>query len=352
MNKTLALSAATLVATLLLHLPATAGIVDPTGVQIGEPPPPPPPPKKVYLSGSRYYTDSSVGNYMRTYTASTGDAEGAHVSTLVDSASSKAKADWYDFVKKMDGWSGSAQAYQQTHSGGSTYVVDESGNILATLSTDSLFASGLPGMSYLGNPWGNGDHNKVFVGPGSLTLDGVEYDVVAFVSVSPLVVDLDGNMEPDVDRGNWLPHAERFNTNRARLFDINGDGEPDATEWIGPRDGLLVAPLEELQVVGGQQLFGTALGFVDGYQKLAQLRDRNGDGYIRGDERQGLRVWVDRNQDAKCQPTELVGVEDLGITSINTRHSNFESTCLREGKVTRTWDWWPTVMMVRPPVAR
>ncbi|HXE71814.1 MAG TPA: hypothetical protein VNO81_04055 [Candidatus Nitrosotenuis sp.] len=339
---------ATLTLLLALAAPGFAAVVDPGETTPGEPPEPPPPPakKKVYLTGSRFSSAPSVRSYLGNYTA------GRQVAQLLDRASQSQRDAWYAFVEKMTSWPSSADVYRQTHVGGTTYVVDEEGNILGTLSTFSIFQNGLPGMNYLGNPWGNGDYNKVFIGPGQLSLNGQEYEVVAFVSVSPIIIDLDDSGQPAVDRGEWQPHATRFNLQRARLFDINGDGDPDLTEWLGPEDGLLVAPIEEVRVLGGNQLFGTAVGFVDGYQKLGLLRDKDGDGYVRGGELQGLQVWVDADQDALCQPDELRSVQELGITSISTSHNAFKSTCIRNGKRTLTWDWWPTVMMVRPAAQR
>jgi len=172
------------------------------------------------------------------------------------------------------------------------------------------------------------------------------------VALSPIIIDLGGEGRPDVDQGEWRPHAGRFNVHRARLFDIDGCGEADLTEWVGPKSGILVAPINEVKVQGGQQLFGTALGYVDGYQKLGQLRDRNNDNKISGDELAGLQVWVDANEDAFCQPDELKSLDEIGLTELSTRHDAFRSTCVIRGKNRLTWDWWPTVAKVRPVVSR
>jgi hypothetical protein len=183
-------------------------------------------------------------------------------------------------------------------------------------------------------------------------LTAVLHDVVGFVSVSPIIIDIYNNDKPDVDKNDWQPHPARFNISRAKMFDITGTGQPNLVEWVGPKSGLLVAPIDEVKVVGGRQLFGTAVGFVDGYQKLAMLRDKNADGVISGKELEGLKVWVDKNQDGVCTPDELTTVQELGITSLDCKHKDFASHCIMKGKSCKTWDWWPTMMVLRPTASR
>ena len=243
------------------------------------------------------------------------------------------------------------------------YIVDEKGDVLGQLTTSDFIGSntygdasmsGIAGMTYLGNPWENGSYNEIWEGSASslLTYGGQTFQVEGFVSVSPIIIDLYGDGKPDVDRGDWKPHAKRFNIRKARMFDIDGCGEPELTEWLGPRSGLLVAPKEEVSKVGGNELFGTAVGYVDGYQKLAELRDANHDGVISGKELKGLMVWINKANDGICKPSELFSVAELGITSIDCRHKGFKSTCVIKGKVCTTWDWWPTCMKVRKVASR
>ncbi|MBI4345354.1 MAG: hypothetical protein HY553_00755 [Elusimicrobia bacterium] len=304
-------------------------------------------PRRVYLSGSRYSDGPTVRDYMN-WTA------GSEVQSLVNSqASAEDRARLSTFFSGMASWPSSADVYQRPHEGGVTYIVDERGEILGTMSTPDLWANGLPGMSYLGNPWGNGDYNKVFVGNGALNYGGVDYEVIGLVSVSPIVLDLDGNDLPDVDRGEWLPHPTRFNRARSVLFDINADGFPDITEWIGPKDGLLVAPLKRAQGVKGENLFGNPIGFFDGYQKLGLKFDSNQDGAIAGTELDGLLVWQDVNSNGKAEAAELRGASELGISSISTQHKSLKSSYTINGKERATWDWWPTCMLVYPkPVVK
>ena len=300
----------------------------------------------------------TVGTYLKTYTTGiTANWEWAYsrysnqkdfINRNAGRLNSTAVSEYNAFYNKIASWPASAPVNRAgTQIAGQSTIVDEKGNILGVINTASYLGR-IPGMTYVGNPWGNGDYNQTYIGPGSMTYNGMQLEVVAFVSVSPIVIDLDGNDKLDVDRSVWVPHPDRFNIDRAKMFDINGDGDKDLTEWLGPNDGLLVAPVDEVKVMGGRELFGTAMGFIDGYQKLALLRDTNNDGAISGTELEGLKVWVDKNQNANCEEDELIPVSKLGITSISAEHDNFKSTCEMNGKTTTTWDWWPTVMMVRP----
>ena len=299
----------------------------------------------------------TVGTYLKTYTAgitpnwewnySRYSSQKDFINRNSGRLSSYSVNEYNKFYNKIASWPSSAPVFRAGRQiAGQSHIIDENGNVLGTINTASYLGR-IPGMTYVGNPWGNGGYNQTYVGPGSMTYNGMQLEVVAFVSVSPIVIDLDGNSKIDVDRNEWVPHSNRFNIDRAKMFDINGDGDKDLTEWLGTNDGLLVAPVDEVKVLGGRELFGTAVGFVDGYQKLALLRDANMDGFVTGEELDGLKVWVDKNQNANCEADELIPVQDLKITSINVKHDNFKSSCTMDGKTTTTWDWWPTVMMVR-----
>ena len=56
----------------------------------------------------------------------------------------------------------------------------------------------------------------------------------------------------------------------------------------------------------------------DGYEALTAL-DRDGDGWVRGDELAHLAVWCDANGDGICQSEELHSLSELGITGLSTR---------------------------------
>jgi len=176
------------------------------------------------------------------------------------------------------------------------------------------------------------------------------YQVVAEVyDASPLVLDLNGDGRLDVARNEWRPHSPRFFTENARFFDITGDGTQDFTEWmsLGPGDGLLVRP-ENGRVDNALQLFGTAGGYTDGFEKLALVQDRDGNGWVEGPELEGLFLWVDVDSDGQMQPTEMRTLDEFAIQRIATRHRNYVGQYVtRDGAEHTLWDWWPATKETR-----
>lgn len=166
------------------------------------------------------------------------------------------------------------------------------------------------------------------------------YERNSCVTVSPLVIDLDGDGKLEASGGQWLPHAMSAQAaSRRALFDFYGNGFPVEMEWVGPNDGLLVKPMADGRV-DGTCLFGTATGYDSGWQQLAIL-DVNKDGKVAGDELKGLAVWQDKNGDAIANAGELTTVQDLGIREISLKHTKMVGSVAINGKETRMWDWWP-----------
>jgi hypothetical protein len=163
--------------------------------------------------------------------------------------------------------------------------------------------------------------------------------------VSPLVLNLDGTGRLMASNGNWKPHDTVF-TDRLALFDFYGNGEEVLMEWVGPKDGLLCVPKTDGSV-DGTCLFGIANGYSNGYEELSAMRDLNADGKVSGAELDGLFVWQDANGNGIAGASELTSVQDLGITEISTRHSDFVSSFTMNGKTQKMWDWWPNVTRLK-----
>ncbi|MBI5242498.1 MAG: hypothetical protein HY922_02290 [Elusimicrobia bacterium] len=306
---------------------------------------------KVYLSGSRYANGPSIADYMMSPQMYCPQCYGSTASGYVNShANADQKAAFNDFMSKMWSWPRTVDAFKQAHVAGTTYVVDEDGNVLGSMRTLSIFDTGVPGLSYLGDPFNASGNNKIYIGNAPMTFNGATYDVVGFLSASPIILDLDNDGKPDVDQGGWLPHPTRFNKSKTAMFDINGDGFAEITEWIGSNDGLLVAPLKDGRVKGGNELFGNPIGFVDGYQKLGLYYDKDENAAVEGKELEGLMVWVDKNRDGKTEPEELRTLQEMGITKIHTDQENLKSRFVMNGQERSTWDWWPTCMLVYPSI--
>lgn len=173
-------------------------------------------------------------------------------------------------------------------------------------------------------------------------------------SASPIMLDLDGSGTPDVQNGEWRPHAEQGDLGGQKvLFDLDGDGRKELTEWTGGKDGLLLK-LSDAQIaeykktgkleVSGRELYGDQGGqYADGYEKMRQLSDANQDGKLSGAELENHYTWQDTNKDGIVDAGELATVQDKGITSVNATHGgDFQSSFTMNGQERKTWDWWPT----------
>lgn len=213
------------------------------------------------------------------------------------------------------------------------------------------------GVDYIGDP--NDYSTWIAIGPNDVNVDvnqvttnttfidavtTTSYNEVAVWSVSalrtisPLVLDLDGDGKIQASGGKWLPH-KTLHKERMAFFDFHGDRFPVLMEWVGPEDGLLCRPNADGSI-NGTNLFGTANGFKNGYEALKTL-DADNNNKISGDELKGLSIWTDLNGDARPQDGEVKSVESHGITEISLRQKNFVSAYVRNGKTERMFDWWP-----------
>ena len=159
-------------------------------------------------------------------------------------------------------------------------------------------------------------------------------------ATTPIVLDMNGNNEPDLYDGNWMADKE-FSTKNCVVFDIDGDGKKEVVEWMYPnQDGLLVVDKSsDGWIMGQRELFGSAEGFSNGYRKLAALFDKNKDNQISGEELKPLSVWID-NGDGKSNSEELYTLEELGITHINCHAPKLHSLFTIGGSDRKTWDWF------------
>ena len=160
--------------------------------------------------------------------------------------------------------------------------------------------------------------------------------------VSPLVLDITGNGVLQASNGQNMPGHPVVDTN-VILADFYGDGFEIGMEWVGPQDGLLVAPKADGSV-DMSCLFGTAGGYENGYEKLS-LYDKNSDNKVNGEELVGLSVWQDANSNGVADAGEVKTVQELGITEIAiTPNNNFVSSFTMNGKTNKMWDWWPNAI--------
>lgn len=213
------------------------------------------------------------------------------------------------------------------------------------------------GQDYIGNP---DDYSTwIAIGPNDVNVDvnqvtttttfidavtTTEYNSVAVWTVSalrtisPILLDMDGDGAIQASGGQWLPHREPHRE-RMAFFDFHGDDFPVLMEWPGPNDGILCEPDADGSI-DGTNLFGTATGFKDGYEAL-RTKDSNDDGKLNGQELKGLAVWMDQNSDARPQPNEVSSLAAHNITELSVKHKNYVASYVKDGEAQRMFDWWP-----------
>lgn len=115
------------------------------------------------------------------------------------------------------------------------------------------------------------------------------------------------------------------------LYHYGKQEKREETEWLAKNggDGFLVADFNNNgEIDSAIELFGTVgldgkEKYKNGYEKLADLFDKNRDGVVTGEELKGLKIWVDSNADGKVQAGELQSLAEHNITSFDVR--NYDS---------------------------
>ena len=153
---------------------------------------------------------------------------------------------------------------------------------------------------------------------------------------SPILIDFGGAGAPEL--------TSETSPEGSVGFDLAGNGRKQQIQWVaGGRQGWLCEDVNhDGRITSGLELFGTAGGYVNGWEKLA-LRDRDHDGVVCGAELEGLSVWVDRNGDGVTDPGELVSAAAAGVEAISLPHGSLASTIRVRGVTRACWDVWPRV---------
>jgi hypothetical protein len=112
-------------------------------------------------------------------------------------------------------------------------------------------------------------------------------------------------------------------------FDLDSDGDQEATGWIGSGSGLLTLDINQNGLIDdGSELFGTSTKMNDGakasngFEALAQY-DLNLDHVIDVNDEifSKLQIWLDSNANGMTDDGELRSLEQMGIKSINLQYS-------------------------------
>jgi tetratricopeptide (TPR) repeat protein len=132
-------------------------------------------------------------------------------------------------------------------------------------------------------------------------------------------------------------------------FDLDGFGG-SRWSWLQSSTGILVWDPRHTGVVdSGLQLFGTATWWMfwhDGYAALAALDDDR-DGWLAGAELNGIAIWIDRNQNGRSEPGEVISLAAAGIVRLRVSGvpgptgvlGNACGVEFADGRCTPSYDW-------------
>ena len=199
-------------------------------------------------------------------------------------------------------------------------------------------------------------------GSTSVILAGQSYIPREMIYTSPLILDLNRDGAAGTLTGVVEPHKGlAVGKDKLVVFDIDGDGFADLTEWVNNTDGLLVAvgPNSPDKVVTGpnglswqgpltgRDLLGTSEGYANGFEKL-ELRDADSDGSISGQELGGLYLWTDKDSNGIISAGELLTLSELGLSKISLPEpGELVGSATLEGQELDVWDWWPSFAQAR-----
>ena len=146
----------------------------------------------------------------------------------------------------------------------------------------------------------------------------------------PIILDLNGDGIKTTGIASW------------RYFDHDQSGFAEMTAWADKNDGILALDLNgNGKIDDGREIFGNNTFLPDGtlaphgYAALSQY-DSNHDGKIDGHDEiwEKLRVWRDKNEDAKTGKNELHTLDELGIAAINLNAEEVSETDEAGNRVT------------------
>lgn len=136
---------------------------------------------------------------------------------------------------------------------------------------------------------------------------GISLEELGIKKADPLVLDLAGD-------GLNLTEA-----GKGAIFDVNADGKLDSTGWVQGDDAMLVYDRNgNGKIDDGSELFGDQNGAANGFLELGKYDD-NKDGKINRLDPifKALKLYQDINSNGRIEKNELVGLEQMGIKSLN-----------------------------------
>ncbi|MBF0445050.1 MAG: hypothetical protein HQL68_05630, partial [Magnetococcales bacterium] len=160
----------------------------------------------------------------------------------------------------------------------------------------------------------------------NIARDLTSSDFCATGASDPLVLDLNGN---GVELTSY--------TASPVMFDVNADGTPEQTGWVGGGDGLLVLDSNKNGTIDDMSEVISEYFTTGAQTSLAALAtlDLNHDGQIDSNDAafEQLNVWVDKNSDGISTPQELQTLSQTGITSLGLTLDNSSAVIMNDNMI-------------------
>ncbi len=134
------------------------------------------------------------------------------------------------------------------------------------------------------------------------------------------------------------------------VFDLDGNGPRAYGSWPTNSAGWLVFDGDGSgRIDSGLKLFGCSTFWIfwrDGYEALSAL-DADNDGFVRGKEMEGLKVWSDSNQNGISESGEVLTLAECGIEALSCRATpgpngmlySADGVVFYSGQTAATYDW-------------
>ncbi|MGD9731369.1 MAG: beta strand repeat-containing protein, partial [Desulfamplus sp.] len=144
--------------------------------------------------------------------------------------------------------------------------------------------------------------------------NGAENSASLTITVSgaaPVVIDINGNGFDFIGVDKSTVH-----------FDMNDDGHPDRTAWVGPEDGILVIDLDGDKNITDKSEFVFTDHAPEASTDMEALQtafDTDGDKYLTPDDARWKEfgIWQDTDSDGNADEGEFKSLDDMGVLSIS-----------------------------------
>jgi len=143
---------------------------------------------------------------------------------------------------------------------------------------------------------------------------------ITVAGVTPIAIDLNGNGIDFIGVDKSITH-----------FDMDNNGHPDRTAWVGPDDGILAIDLNGDRAITNKSEFVFTDHAPEAKTDMEALQiafDTDGDNYLTPEDAKWKEfgIWQDSNSDAKTDEGEFKSLDEMGVISIDLTHDNQSSS--------------------------